>query len=296
MRKGQTQNVPRLALATCAQYPDLTEDDRWLIAPLREAGAVASPAVWNDPSVDWASFDCVVIRSCWDYYKRHEDFLGWAASLVGYGVDLWNRPETVLWNHDKKYLSQLAAAGVDVVPTIWLPQGEPVDWARLFEIAGADELIVKPTVSASAHWTLRVCLRSLPSLRAPLQRAVKKSAMMVQPFVEQVVESGEWSMVFIGGEYSHAVLKKPAAGDFRVQREFGGQVRRGNPGAQLIEQAGSALEKVPGPLLYARVDGVEMGGRLVVMELELIEPELFFASRPNSAARFAQAALTLIRT
>jgi glutathione synthase/RimK-type ligase-like ATP-grasp enzyme len=213
---------------------------------------------------------------------------------------LRNAPALVQWSVDKRYLKDLETRGVATVPTIWVSatDGEEIpDLDTLIAEQGwTGGVVVKPAISATAHETWRIAPNDASSHQARFRKLVtaKPSGVMVQPFLPEIAE-GEWSLVFLGGEFSHAVRKRPADGDFRVQHDFGGTIERLDPSASIIEDARVALRASAHAtdthvedILYARVDGVERLGRLLLMELELIEPVLFFAQAPGAAARMAE--------
>lgn len=283
---------PRVALATQGALPDLYADDRLLIPALAARGVHAGAAVWDDPSVDWTTFDAVVVRSCWDYHLKHDAFLAWIARLERAGLALWNSPAIVRWNAEKGYLRDLEGRGVRVVPTRWVERGSASLLHDVLRDAGWERAVVKPAISASAHETWRTSRDSAVHDEARFRAMVQRGRVLVQPFMEVVVSAGEWSLVFIGGEFSHAMLKRARSGDFRVQSEHGGSAVRGDPGAHVVEQARRALragEACVGESLYARVDGCVEDGEFVLMELELIEPLLYLAEHPEAPDRFAAA-------
>ena len=287
--------VKRLALATYAPLPHLGDDDRVLIEPLAALGVAAEPAVWDAAAVRWEEFAGVLVRSCWDYHQRLDEFLAWVARLERAGVALWNAPDLLRWNSHKAYLRDLAAAGVPTVPTRWLASGEPASLAALLERAGWHDAVVKPAISASAHDTWRTS-RPRATLEQPrLDALLARGDVMVQEYFGEVAAPGEWSLVFFGQRFSHATLKRPAAGDFRVQWEYGGSAEAMLPGHHLVREAERVLETVDGMPVYARVDGVERGGRLILTELELIEPHLFLAWEPHAAARLARTVAGVLR-
>jgi glutathione synthase/RimK-type ligase-like ATP-grasp enzyme len=285
--------MERIALATAAKLPTLNDDDRLLIPALAELGFAAAPAVWDDPDVCWDEFreggGAVLVRSCWDYHHRLEEFLGWVARLERAGVPVWNPPAVLRWNSHKGYLRDLAARGVPIVPTRWLERGAPVDLAQLLRAAGWSDAVVKPAISASAHGTWRTSVEAASADQRQLDELLRAGDVMVQPLMSEVLgaDGGEWSILFFGGRLSHAVLKRPAAGDYRVQWEFGGTAMTMAPPPRLVADAAAVMAVVPGNPVYARVDGVERDGRLVLMELELIEPHLFLGWDNGAAGRLA---------
>jgi glutathione synthase/RimK-type ligase-like ATP-grasp enzyme len=281
----------RIAFATCARVRELTEDDRLAVDELQRRGAEADPAVWDDPAVPWNEYDRIVIRSCWDYHLRLAEFDGWLSRLEGHGMSVWNPPSLVRANADKSYLRSLDSAGVPVLPTAWLSHGARVDLGRLLDDRGWSRAIVKPAVSATAHRTWMTSSQTVGADQARLEALLVDGDALVQEYAPEIRASGEWSFVFLGGDYSHAVLKTPAQGDFRVQAEFGGSVRVVPPPTALLDQARRIAGGIPAPWAYARVDGLDREGTLILMELELIEPQLFLGCEPAAPSRFADAIL-----
>jgi len=285
-----TPSLLRIALATYSRLPGLSRGDRLLLAELLRLGADASAVVWDDPTVRWNDFDCVVIRSCWDYHLRLDEFLAWVGRFEGHGPALWNPASLVRVNAHKSYLRRFESEGIPIAPTVWV---EAVSLGEILAERGWAEAVVKPAVSASATGTWRVSRDGAGSTEV-VERfggMAQGQDLLVQRFLPEIVSRGEWAFIFIDGEYSHAVLKVPAAGDFRVQAELGGRAVSEPVPATLTEQAEAIARLVPRPWLYARVDGVEVEGRLVLMEVELIEPELFLELHPEASARMARALL-----
>jgi glutathione synthase/RimK-type ligase-like ATP-grasp enzyme len=244
-----------IALATSQEWSALSPDDAPLVPELKKIGLDARPVVWSDASVDWRTFDLVVIRSCWDYHLRVDEFSAWIDRLVRDGVPVFNPPAVLRWNMHKSYLLDLAEKGVRIPRT-------------RFE----RDVIVKPAVSASAH-----------------QTHLLRGDVIVQEFVHEIVDDGEWSLVFIDRRFSHAVKKSPKSGDFRVQEEHGGSSVPMTASRTMIDEAARVISHVDGDLLYARVDVVDRPAGVTLMELELIEPWLYLTSEPGAMRRFAEA-------
>ncbi|MEP7186144.1 MAG: hypothetical protein ABI767_09930 [Rhodanobacter sp.] len=279
----------RLAVATSSELPAFQPDDLSLAAALRGLNVESTICVWTDPQVDWSAFDAVLIRTVWDYYKHHAAFLDWLNHLDRLGVPTINDSALLRWNSDKRYLIQLADHGVGIVPTRIASHAE---LASVLAGMPARQLVVKPTVSGGAWHTVRGTAGEA-AFDAAVKQLPPKHDYLVQPFVPEIISEGEWSLLYFGGSFSHAVVKRPAAGDFRVQDEFGGSVEPAKPGATMLAVAAQALAAVasighPDPT-YARVDGVSCGDRFLIMELELIEPFLFLGTSTHADARLAQA-------
>lgn len=292
--------MPRIALATCAEYAKLPEDDRMVLEPLRRRGIEAVPAVWTDPGLSWSSFDLVAIRSTWDYAHDRDRFLSWAASVPR----LANPLPVVRWNTDKRYLRDLENAGIPVVPTRWLEPGSVVELPgtgrdRWQEFPDGTEYVLKPAVGAGSVDAGRY--RAGEPGHAALARAhverllAREATVMMQPYLPAVDAFGETAMLFFGGVFSHAIRKGPMLtgpdrgvdGLYRAER-----ISPRLPSELERKTAHAVLEALPvsGELLYARVDLVPgADGAPMVLEVELTEPSLFFAHDPQAAERFADA-------
>lgn len=280
--------TPRVALATCAELPTSCPDDVHLLEALRKADIDARTIPWDTRAVAWERFDLVLIRATWDYYLRLPEFLRWIGALEASGANVWNPPRVLRWNADKRYLGELAARGIATLPSAFVEPTERVRLDALLRERGWTDAVVKPIVSAGAHATFRVAAADAHARQADFERIVAGGGALVQPFAPEVAQ-GEGSFLFFDGDFSHAVLKKPGRGDFRVQEKHGGSAARASPTPEQVVQARRAMDAVGAPLLYARVDGVLRGSQFLLMELEVLEPELFFRFDPAAAPRFAEA-------
>jgi hypothetical protein len=292
----------RIALATCAALPDL--DDAPLVAALRERGYEVSAPVWNDQSVDWSTFDLVVVRSTWDYTERPRDFRWWA-QRVGQVTRLLNPPSVIAWNIDKTYQRTMESAGLPIVPTIWMdPERNFNARAIHTRFPAFGHFVIKPTVSAGSRDTGRYDAGETPS-RALAITHVKDLLgagrhVMVQRYLKQVDTVGETALVYFDGVLSHAVRKAPLLeGPYRAGEMDGVLYKEEvmtarepseaelEVGRRVIEALPTLVPGVDGTLPYARVDLIpDDEGNPVVLELELIEPSLFFAQAPGSVERF----------
>jgi len=279
----------RVALATYAKAPDLAPDDQLLIPALEVCGLVPVPTVWSDATIPWDSFDAVVVRSCWDYHLRIAEFSDWLARLESARIPVFNSPAIVRWNSDKRYLLDLARHGVPTVPTMIVENGGVEEIARVAAAEAWTRVVVKPAVSASGYETYAVNAPFDDQAVTALGRAVAVGDVLVQPFAQEVPRDGEYSFTFIDGAFSHATIKRATAGEFRVQTEHGGRVDRIAASESLVSQAARVLSVLPETPLYARVDGIARGDAFLLMELELIEPNLFLEYQDGAAIRLARA-------
>lgn len=282
--------APRVALATSAALPDLEPDSRVLMPAIAAHGIDIEPAIWTDHGIDWASYDMVVIRNTWDYFDRPDEFDAWVTRVDGL-TSLWNPARVVRWNAHKRYLSELGSRGIPVVETLELDRGSSADLPALMREHGWDDAIFKPAVSGGALGLVRVRgEEEARTAQAELDTQLAEADVLLQPFLPAIVEEGELSLLYMGGELSHTVLKRPAHGDIRVQDEWGGVAAAVPAPDEALELAGRVLDAVPEELLYARVDLVRgLDGTLRLIELEAIEPSLFFGMHPPAAARLAGA-------
>ncbi|MBI5103439.1 MAG: hypothetical protein HZB46_00335 [Solirubrobacterales bacterium] len=277
---------PRLALVTCAELPAGDDDDARLPGLLHGA----TWEVWDDPGVDWAAYDLVVLRSPWDYQRRRDAFVAWAE---GVGDRLVNPPEVIRWNTDKRYLGDLVKAKLGVVPTAFVAKGEPFN-------PPPGEHVVKPTISAGSRDTARFSPGEERRSTALVQsiHASGRTAM-VQPYVPSVDDRGETALLYFDGAFSHAIAKGPILepGAEPTQDLYASEeIEAREPTAEERQVADRVVawvaERFGGPLAYARVDLVEgAGGRTQLLELELTEPSLFFAHAAGADERFAAAVL-----
>jgi len=278
----------RLAIATCRELPEWEVDDVPLHAALTELGLPPDLVPWDDPAADWAGYDACLIRTTWDYATRREEFCAWA-DAVGRRTRLFNPPATVRWNTHKGYLRELAGEGIPIVPTVWLDAGSTPDLGRLVDELGAEKAILKPAVGATARELLPFTRASLAEAAAHAERLLVSEDLMLQPFLPTVLGRGELSVVFVDGEPAHAVRKTPAEGDYRVQDDFGGRDEPVACDGLAIDPIRTWLAARP-ELLYARADYLVDGeGALLLNELELVEPSLYFRHAPESARRLAAA-------
>jgi glutathione synthase/RimK-type ligase-like ATP-grasp enzyme len=277
--------MTRVSLVTCARFPGLEDDDQPVIPALAARGIEAVPAIWNDPAVDWASFDLNVVRNPWDYTDHVDDFVAWARRTPR----LANPGSVLAWNVDKHYLAEIAAAGVPTIPTTYVGPGDPLPDLP------AGEVVVKPTVSAGSRDTLRLDDGAAIVAQIERIRATGRTAM-VQPYLAAVDEVGETATIWFHGEHSHAARKAPLLplGRSLVDGLYAPEVmapRTATPAE--LEVGAAALAAVPGGgaagLLYARVDLIpDAAGTPTVLEIEITEPTLFLTIG-EAYERFADA-------
>lgn len=278
----------RVGLATASEFPTLSDDDRLVLEALRAHGIESQPVIWSDESVNWGSYDLVIVRSCWDYHHCPDTFRSWIKTLETCDIELWNPAELLRWNLDKSYLVELRAGGVPTVPTVHIEQSSPRTLQSVLQHNGWEEAVVKPTVAATAYRTSRVTLETAATDQIQLEEVLAHSDALVQPFVPEIQTEGEWSLIYLDDKFSHSVKKYPQSGDYRVQAEFGGRVVSEPAPQPFIDLGYRALDQLDQLPLYARVDGVETEKGSRIMELELVDPELFFRQSDAAIRRFVE--------
>ncbi|MBS2032835.1 MAG: hypothetical protein JST54_33485 [Deltaproteobacteria bacterium] len=267
----------RAAFLTLEDRGDFVVDDAIAIAELADRGWQIDEVPWR-ANVDWKQYERVMVRSTWDYQHDSDAFL---AALAKIDVPLANPLDVIRWNIRKTYLRDLRDRGVRIVPTIF-GEGPNLDALR-----GRGKQVIKPIVSANATHTYVI---DADSKLEEIASHFAQRAWMAQPFIKSVTEIGEYSVFYFGGKRSHAILKVPKSGDFRVQEEHGGEIRAAQPPANVIAAADSVMKAMDRTLVQARVDLVLLDdGAPALMELELIEPSLYFRTDANAARNFTDA-------
>ena len=274
-----------MRIAVLVPDPDYPEPWRWTYepqaAPLTEAGAKVEPIVWTEAG-DMSAYDLVLPLVAWGYHLKYDRWLGLLERAEAERWPMINPPALLRWNSDKAYLAELIERGVPTVPTLAVESCSDADIEEARRRFGSDWLVIKPPVSAGAARTHRLG----PSDDLPGDSV--RQPMIIQPLIEEIARTGEFSLMLFDGEFSHAVVKRPAAGDFRVQEHLGGETLPCKaPPAGAVRLAQAALAAAPAKATYARVDIVpDDAGTLMIMELELVEPSLFLDHAPDGGAAF----------
>ncbi len=282
-----------VAIASCKVLPEPDPDAELLSRELSAAGIAAEVLAWDDPGADFSSARLTLLRSTWNYPNAPRAFASWVEAVAATS-SLWNPIATVRWNLHKSYLLDLGRAGVRTVPTRLVRCGEPTALQEISRELGAKDLVVKPAVSAASRATVRVTGDDRERGEAHLRALAANEDVLVQPYLSSVEGYGERAVVWIDGEVTHAVRKSPRfMGDAEVVSEA---VPVAADEADLARRAAAAaVARVGAPLLYARIDVArDSAGAPVLMELELIEPSLFFRESPAALARFVRAVRRLL--
>lgn len=293
-----------ITLLTCRELlqPDSThpynqnvlQEEQLLTEALHAHGLAVHRTHWDDPDFDWGSTGVALFRTTWDYFYRAAEFKQWLEE-AGQHTRFINPIETIRWNLDKHYLQDLTRKGVNVVPTIFIEPGESQTLQEITGLTNWEEFILKPAISGAARHTYHFTLANAEKIEPTYKELISQEALMLQPFLQNIVTRGEVSHMVFNGKYSHSVLKRAKEGDFRVQDDHGGTVHDYSANEMeiaLAEAAAMAIEPTP---VYARIDMTwDENNEPVLIELELIEPELWMRKHPVSAKVFAREIYTLL--
>lgn len=272
----------------------ILDDDALLRQALEEKGLRVTRTYWDDPTFDWNQTRCAVFRTTWDYFNRFQEFSAWL-SRTSQLTRLINPPEIIHWNIDKHYLRDLARKGIQIPPTSFIEPGDQRSLQSIVDDCGWPEMILKPAVSGAARHTYRLSATTVQDHEAIFRNLIAEEAMLLQEFQHRVLTEGEVSLMVIGGQFTHAVLKKARPGDFRVQDDFGGTVHAYQANPAEIRFAEEAVAHCHPQPLYARVDIIrDNRGCICLSELELIEPELWLRLHSPAANQFADALIGVL--
>ncbi|WP_293787720.1 hypothetical protein [uncultured Pedobacter sp.] len=270
-----------------------SEDDK-LLHFLKGKGLNVDLVIWNNPHINWEDYPLAILKSPWDYFDLIQDFYTWLKRLETKKVKLLNPIEVVRWNSDKRYLKEIEADGLKIIPSVFINKQDRVTLKHYFEKFNTNRLIVKPCISGGAKNTFKITINDIDAIELQLNQLIQEEDFIIQPFLPEILENGEWSFIFFNGTYSHSLIKKAKPGDFRVQPAHGGSVHPQSPNHELIAIAQQYVDLFAKNCLYARVDGTFVNGEFLLMELELIEPFLFLNTAPENYERYYKALMDLI--
>jgi glutathione synthase/RimK-type ligase-like ATP-grasp enzyme len=269
-------------------HRNILMEDGLLVKALEIHGLSVKRVAWDDESFDWNSTKMAVIRATWDYFHRIDEFRKWLIEVKA-KTTLINPYETIDWNLDKRYLKDMQERGVNIPETCFIDAGCTSSLLELCQDTNWDRWVLKPAISGAARHTYLIEPDTIADHEKVFSSLIAKEHMLLQRFQPNVTLLGEWTFVLINGKYTHAVLKRAKAGDFRVQDDFGGTVHDHQATHEEIEFAESAMAMVNPIPLYGRVDVIrDVNSRLALQELELIEPELWFRNAPDAVTKLAK--------
>ena len=287
-----------VVLLTDSRYVNPTKIDPYIQNVLKEDGLVIDGLEklnlrtikkdWNDTNFNWSSTKSAIFRSTWDYFDQFSNFRNWL-ELVKEQCYLINPYEQINWNLDKHYLLDLQKLDLPIVESVFVSKKTQLNLETISKSKNWKDIVIKPTISGAARHTYHLKNDEIKKFQYKWLSLTNNEDFMVQEFQKNILSTGEIAVMLFGGEYSHSVLKKAKKGDFRVQDDFGGSVEIINPSLEIIELAEKTVKSLKTMPLYARVDIIfDNGSNPVISELELIEPELWFRFKEESAYKLAE--------
>lgn len=273
--------------------------DNLLIQPFSQHGVHVDVISWHVTDIDWSQYDAVIVRSTWDYQEHADAFIDKLIEITKHDTVLINPLSLMQWNISKRYLQILQTQGITIIPSVFFDSVAISDIYAQFAYFDTQEIIIKPLISANSDNTFRLDHTNLMAQAGPLSNIFSTTPCVIQPFLDSVINEGEYSLFYFNGEYSHTIRKVPKSGDFRVQEEHGGELITVIPDERQLSAAAKVLAALPEKSLYARVDLIrnpraQKDDIWQLMEVELIEPSLYFNMDEASPERFVQATLNYL--
>lgn len=280
-------NNPTLGLLTCEKLKHLSNADQKLQTMLIEHGIHAKAVVWDDASVDWALYDALLFRNTWDYYEKESEFMQWLDSIEQLGLPSFNPIETIKYNVHKFYLRDLHDKGINIVPTVFIEKNTDFNLANAIPQSW-ESAVIKPAFSAGSFLTSIIDKDNADAKQIEYKKYSHSKDLLLQKYMPEITLVGETSLLFFDNLFSHAVCKMPKKGDFRVQSQFGGLYQSIAVSEEILAQAKIILSYFSPDLLYARVDGIIIDEKFYLMEVELIEPDLYLDHYPQAYEVFVK--------
>ena len=283
----------KIAILTCTKLPELNPEDQKIIPELAKYNIEATAVIWSDKNINWTDFDYLIFRNTWDYFERETEFNIWLDHIEKLGIKTLNPIQVIKKNIHKFYLRKLQLQGIPILPTIFIDKTNELDLGEIIP-SHWKKAVIKPAFSAGSYLTEVFEIKDITAINEKFAPIAMDKELLLQEFAPQIQSIGETSFIFFNKQFSHAVNKKPVNGDFRVQSLFGGKYNLVQPSLQLIKQAQNVVDTFTQDLLYARVDGIIIDDTLHLMEIECIEPDLYFDLSENSLDRFVAEIVKLI--
>lgn len=285
----------KIAFLTCQKLPNGIKSDTILIKLLSSQNILINIEVWTNELVQWKQYDCIIIRSCWDYHLLPDKFMQLLTYFKNTNIPILNNFETINWNLNKRYLNKLSNSGIKIPPTIFIAKGESISLNQIMHKYLWSDVVIKPVIAASSFGLSKINIKDAKKENTRINNEIQEHDMIIQKFLPEINQNGELSLIFFNSEYSHTVLKKPKQGDFRVQQSLGGKIQLITPPISIINQAYKIINKSNQSSLYARVDGVISNNELLLMELEMIEPALYLEQDKKAPKMFANAIISKLK-
>ncbi len=282
-KNGKDMNA---AVVTCGELACLLDYDRELCKELARFGIDTEPVRWDNEEQDWGKYDFLLMRTAWGYYKQYGKFLEFLSKIKKSGIKIFNSADIMLVNSHKFYLKELKSAGVNIVPTHFIKRRTLMSISKIVKIGKWQKYIIKPAVSAGSFNAVLFDADD-PAGDEVFEGMIKENDLLVQKFLPEISE-GEYSTIYFSGDFRYTVRKTPKPGEYRVQKDYGGNYERVIPPQAVISECEKIVEILDAAYLYARIDGVLAGGRFWIMEVEMIEPDLYMDIVPEAVPQFAK--------
>jgi glutathione synthase/RimK-type ligase-like ATP-grasp enzyme len=284
----------KIGILTCEKLPELNLEDQLLLPEFAKHNITATAVIWDNESIQWSDFDYLIFRNTWDYFEKETTFNKWLDHIEQLGIKTLNSIDIIKNNKHKFYLRKMEKQGIKILPTVFL---EKTNQLHLSEIVPTHwkKMVLKPAFSAGSYQTEVFELKDIEKINTQYKAIASEKELLLQEFMPEIQTLGETSFIFFNKKFSHAVNKKPVDGDFRIQVQFGGKYKLIEPSQELIEKAQKIVNTFPNNLLYARVDGIIIENELHLMEVECIEPDLYFNLSQGALTRYVNAVLELIQ-
>jgi glutathione synthase/RimK-type ligase-like ATP-grasp enzyme len=283
----------KIGILTCDKLPELLISEQVLIPALSKHNIDAKAVVWNDKNIVWSTFDYLIFRNTWDYFEKETEFNIWLDHIEKLGIKTLNPIAVIKQNKHKFYLREMEKQGILILPTLFI---DKTDQLNLKEIIPSHwkKAVIKPAFSAGSYLTEVFDVEAIDQINTQYQNIAQEKELLLQEFMPEIQTLGETSFIFFNKKFSHAVNKKPAEGDFRIQSQFGGKYAFTKPSPELIKKSQNIVNIFSGDLLYARVDGIVIENELHLMEVECIEPDLYFELCEGALDLFVNTIVELI--
>jgi glutathione synthase/RimK-type ligase-like ATP-grasp enzyme len=284
----------KIGLLTCEKLPELTVADQQLIPELAKHNIIAKAVIWSDKTVNWNDFDYLIFRNTWDYFEKETEFNLWLDQIERSGIKTLNAIEIIKQNKHKFYLREMEKEGILILPTIFIDKNANLNLAEITPKYWK-KAVIKPAFSAGSYLTTVFDASDIEKTNDEYTKIAQEKELLLQEFIPEIQTLGETSFIFFNKKFSHAINKKPIDGDFRVQSQFGGKYTLIQPSQELIDKAQKVVNTFDDKLLYARVDGIVIDTELHLMEIECIEPDLYFDISEGALERFVASIIELIQ-
>ncbi len=283
----------KIGILTCEKLPNLLESEQFLMPSLQQNNYEVQAVVWNDKNINWTTYDLLIFRNTWDYYEKQTAFDVWLNEIQTLDIKCLNSIETIQKNKHKFYLKELENNGISIIPTIFIEKTNNLNLSKIIP-NHLKKAVIKPAYSGGSYQTQLFDVAEIESINTDYQTIASEKELLLQEFIPEIETVGETSFIFFNKKFSHCVNKMPFKGDFRVQSQFGGNYTIVEPSQTLIDKAQKIVNTFTEELLYCRIDCIVIDNNLLLMEVECLEPDLYFELCPKAEQTFIEAIVDLI--